>query len=65
MAGGAMTIRNYADLIAWQKAMTLAESVYKTTHRMPRDERFGRSGPDSESADENREESDSSESMKE
>ena len=36
-----MTIRNYADLIAWQKAMTLAESVYKTTQQLPREERYG------------------------
>ena len=40
-AGRAMTIRNYADLIAWQKAMTLAESVYTATHQMPREERYG------------------------
>ena len=36
-----MTIRNYADLIAWQKAMTLAESVYKVTTELPREERYG------------------------
>jgi four helix bundle protein len=36
-----MTIRNYADLVAWQKAMTLAESVYKTTQQLPREERYG------------------------
>ena len=36
-----MTIRNYADLIAWQKAMALAESVYKTTSNMPREELYG------------------------
>jgi four helix bundle protein len=36
-----MTIRNYADLIAWQKAMTLAEFVYSTTLQMPREERYG------------------------
>jgi four helix bundle protein len=36
-----MTIRNYTDLIAWQKAMTLAESVYKTTQELPREERYG------------------------
>jgi len=36
-----MPIRNYADLIAWQKAMTLAESVYKTTQLLPREERYG------------------------
>ena len=36
-----MTIRNYADLIAWQKAMTLAESVHKATQQLPREERYG------------------------
>jgi four helix bundle protein len=36
-----MTIRNYADLIAWQKAMALAETVYKATQRLPREERYG------------------------
>jgi four helix bundle protein len=36
-----MTIRNYADLIAWQKAMTLAESIYQTTQQLPREERYG------------------------
>jgi four helix bundle protein len=36
-----MTIRNYADLIAWQKAMTLAEAVYRMTLQMPREERYG------------------------
>ena len=36
-----MTIRNYADLIAWQEAMTLAESVYKTPQLLPREERYG------------------------
>src|SRR5207237_5212637 len=28
-------------LIAWQKAMTLAESVYKVTTELPREERYG------------------------
>jgi four helix bundle protein len=36
-----MTIRNYSDLIAWQKAMALAETVYQTTQSMPREERYG------------------------
>jgi four helix bundle protein len=36
-----VTIRNYTDLIAWQKAMALAEFVYKTTSRMPREELYG------------------------
>jgi four helix bundle protein len=29
------------DLIAWQKAMTLAEAVYSATLELPRDEKFG------------------------
>jgi four helix bundle protein len=29
------------DLIAWQKAMTLAVSVYDVTKVMPREEQFG------------------------
>jgi four helix bundle protein len=33
--------RNYADLIAWQKAMLLAESVYTMTQKMPREELYG------------------------
>jgi four helix bundle protein len=36
-----MTGLNYSDLIAWQKGMTLAESVYTTTKALPRDERYG------------------------
>jgi four helix bundle protein len=36
-----MKIRNYQDLIAWQKAMDLCELVYKSTEGMPREERFG------------------------
>jgi len=36
-----MAIRNYADLVAWQRAVTLAESVYRTTEVMPREEQFG------------------------
>lgn len=34
-------IKTYRDLIAWQKAMTLAEQVYLMTREMPGDERFG------------------------
>jgi len=36
-----MTIRNYQDLLAWQKSMDLCEVVYKSTQTMPPDERFG------------------------
>lgn len=36
-----MTVRNFRDLIAWQKAMDLVEAVYKTVQQFPNDERFG------------------------
>jgi len=31
---------DYKDLLAWQKAMDLAEAVYTATSYMPREERF-------------------------
>jgi four helix bundle protein len=34
-------VESYRDLIAWQKAMELVESVYKLTSRLPETERFG------------------------
>ncbi len=34
-------VRSFRDLIAWQKAMTLAESVYLTTRAFHVEERFG------------------------
>jgi four helix bundle protein len=36
-----MTIRSYADLAAWQKSMSLAESLYEATKSMPRGEMYG------------------------
>lgn len=36
-----MAGKNYQDLIAWQRAMELAELVYQATEHMPPDERFG------------------------
>lgn len=36
-----MEIRTYRDLIAWQKAMDLAERIYHATATMPESERFG------------------------
>ena len=32
---------DYRDLVAWQKAMTLAEAVYRETAVFPIDERYG------------------------
>jgi 23S rRNA-intervening sequence protein len=34
-------ITSYRDLIVWQKAMDLAELVYRMTDRFPSRERFG------------------------
>ena len=36
-----MPIKNYQDLIAWQKAMDLAETTYRLTRDFPREEQFG------------------------
>ncbi len=33
--------RHYRDLIVWQKAMTLAKSVYRETERLPSKETYG------------------------
>ncbi len=33
--------RTYRDLVAWQKAMALAEQVYRVTAAFPNEERFG------------------------
>src|SRR5690606_14719919 len=34
-------VRSYQDLVVWQKAMNLAESVYSATTKFPPEERFG------------------------
>ena len=36
-----MAIKNYRDLIVWQKAMDLVEKVYHTTKEFPREEIYG------------------------
>ena len=36
-----MTVKNYTELIVWQKAMDLVEEVYKATQRFPREELYG------------------------
>ena len=35
------TIKTYRDLIAWQKAMKLAEQVYRWSAHFPPDEKYG------------------------
>ncbi len=36
-----MPARNYADLIAWQKAMDLVEETYRVSARFPKEEVYG------------------------
>lgn len=36
-----MAVRNYSELIAWQKAMDLVEAIYKATKHFPREELYG------------------------
>jgi len=35
------TVRDYKDLLVWQKAMVLAEQIYRITSRYPAEEKFG------------------------
>jgi four helix bundle protein len=37
----AVKVKNYSELIAWQKAMDLAEAVYRATENLPRQELYG------------------------
>ena len=36
-----MTVQKYTDLMAWQKAMTLVQEVYKVSQKLPVEERYG------------------------
>lgn len=36
-----MGVRNYSDLIAWQKALDLVEAVYNVSASFPREEMYG------------------------
>ena len=36
-----MTVKNYKDLIGWQKAMDLVELVYQLSKRFPHEELYG------------------------
>jgi four helix bundle protein len=36
-----MAIKNYRDLLAWQKALDLAEAVYRQTCCFPKEETYG------------------------
>src|SRR6478752_639089 len=35
-----MTVKNYQELVAWQKALDLVEDVYKLTKHFPREELY-------------------------
>ena len=35
-----MTVKNYQELVAWQKSMDLVEDVYKLTKHFPREELY-------------------------
>ncbi len=36
-----MKVKSYRELIAWQKAMDLVETVYRLTARFPKEEMYG------------------------
>ena len=36
-----MKVKNYQELIVWQKAMDLVEQVYRASRKFPRDEIYG------------------------
>jgi four helix bundle protein len=36
-----MAVRNYSELIAWQKAMDLVEGIYSATKQFPKEEIYG------------------------
>ena len=36
-----MTVKQYSDLVAWQKAMDLVEEVYRLTRAFPKEELYG------------------------
>ncbi len=36
-----MAVRNYRDLVLWQKAMDLVEVVYRISRQFPQDELYG------------------------
>jgi four helix bundle protein len=41
MSDSAKPIRDYKDLLVWQKAMNLAKEVYQWTRNFPAEEKFG------------------------
>jgi four helix bundle protein len=41
MKGVCMTVKDYRELIVWQKAMDLVEQIYSITKQFPREELYG------------------------
>jgi four helix bundle protein len=41
IVAGTSAIQSFKDLVIWQRGMTLVESCYRLTKRLPDDERFG------------------------
>jgi four helix bundle protein len=41
MGGNSMGVKSYRELIVWQKAMDLAETVYRLTSGFPKEETYG------------------------
>jgi four helix bundle protein len=39
--GNCMAVKDYRELIAWQKAMDLVEQIYSSTKSFPREELYG------------------------
>ena len=42
--GGSVAVRDYRELVAWQKAVDLVEAVYHATRGFPKDEQYGLTG---------------------
>ncbi len=36
-----MSVKNYRELIVWQKAMDLVELIYQVTKNLPKEELYG------------------------
>ena len=41
MPAAEMRVRNYRDLVVWQRAVDFVAEIYRITARFSRDERFG------------------------
>ena len=46
-----MPVQHYRELIAWQKAMDLAESIYQATREFPKEEQHWVNEPTKKGSD--------------